>query len=195
MWWESLSTFQQVMFVMAVTASAVMLIFVFLMLIGIDHSDFDGIDSPDLSVDTINDEPFSAIGGFKVLSVRSVLAFISIGAWAAFLSAKSMDIIWASLIGVFFGLVAAVLVAWAFKAIYKLESSGNLVYENSIGKLGTVYMRIPKQKSGKGKVTLVVQERLVEADAITEEEQDIIPKTQVEIIDVVDTTTLVVKKK
>ncbi len=195
MWWESLSGFQQTMFVIAVTASAVMLIFVFLMLIGMDHSDFDGIDAPDISVDSINDEPFSAVGGFRVLSVRSFLAFVSIGAWAAFLSAKSMDILWAVLLGILFGSIAAVLVAWAFKALYRLESSGNLVYENSIGKLGTVYMRIPKQKSGKGKVTLVVQERLIEADAITDEDQDIMPKTQIEVIDVVDTTTLVVKTK
>lgn len=57
MWWESLNSFQQIMFIIAVTTSAVMVIFIVLMFIGMDGSDFDGIDSPDMDVDIINDEP------------------------------------------------------------------------------------------------------------------------------------------
>ena len=195
MWWDSLLVFQQVMFILAVTASFVMLIFIVLMLIGIDHSDFDGIDSPDFHLDVINDEPLSAIGGLKVISVRGVLAFISIGGWAAFLFAELMSPWFATLIGLVFGTVAAYLVALAFRAIFKLESSGNIDYENSIGKIGTVYMRIPKKRSGKGKVTIVLQERLIEADAVTNEDEDIKPRTEVEVIGVVETTTLIVKSK
>jgi hypothetical protein len=195
MWWNSLDTFQQVMFVLAVTASVVMLIFIVLMLIGIDNSDFDGIDSPDFHLDVINDEPLSAIGGLKVLSVRGVLAFISIGGWAAFLFANFMSVLWSSLLGIVFGVIAAYLVALAFRAIFRLESSGNIEYENSIGNIGTVYMRIPKKKGGKGKVSIIIQERLIEANAITNEDQDIMPKTEVEVIGVVETTTLIVKSR
>lgn len=194
MWWESLNSFQQIMFVLAVSASAVMLIFILLMVIGFDNSDFDGVDGID-GIDTINDEPLSSIGGLRFLSVRTVLAFISIGGWAAFIFADIVEIWLASLIATVIGLIAAYLVALAFKAIYRLESSGNLNYMNSIGKIGTVYMRIPKSKSGKGKVTLIIQERLVEADAVTEEDHDLMPKTEVEVIAVVDTTILVVKSK
>lgn len=195
MWWESLSSFQQIMFVLAVSASAVMLIFILLMVIGFDNSDFDGVDGVDLHIDTINDEPLSSIGGLRILSVRGVLAFISIGGWAAFIFADLVPIWAASLIAIAFGLIAAYLVALAFKAIFKLESSGNLDYANSIGKVGTVYMRIPKEKSGKGKVTLIIQERLIEADAVTDENHDLMPKTEVEVIGVIDTTILVVKSK
>lgn len=195
MWWDSLYTFQQIMFVLAVTASLVMLIFIVLMLIGIDNSDFDGVDSPDFEIDSINDEPLSSIGGLKVLSVRGILAFISVGGWAAFLFANIMSAWLAALLGIVFGLIAAYLVALAFRAIFRLESSGNIDYENSIGKIGTVYMRIPKKKSGKGKVSLILQERLIEANAITNEDQDIMPKTEVEVIGVVETTTLIVKSR
>ncbi|MBU1093967.1 MAG: hypothetical protein KKH01_05855 [Firmicutes bacterium] len=198
MWWESLNSFQQIMFVLAVSASAVMIIFILLMIIGFDQSDFDGVDGMDaidMHLDTINDEPLSSIGGLRILSVRGVLAFISIGGWAAFIFADIVAIWLASLIGIVFGTIAAYLVALAFRGIYKLESSGNLVYENSVGKIGTVYMRIPKEKSGKGKVTLIVQERLIEADAITEEDHDLMPKSEIEVIGIVDTTTLVVRSK
>ncbi len=195
MWWDSLYAFQQIMLVLAITATAVMLIFIVLMIIGIDNSDFDGIDSPDFHLDTINDEPLSAIGGLRILSVRGILAFISIGGWAAFLFAEILSPLWSSLIGIAFGTLAAYLVALAFRAIFKLESSGNIVYENSIGKVGTVYIRIPKKKSGKGKVSIIVQERLIEADAITEEDQDIMPKSEVEVIGIIETTTMIVKSR
>ncbi len=198
MWWESLSSFQQIMFVLAVSASAVMLIFILLMVIGFDNSDFDGvdgIDGVDMNIDSINDEPLSSIGGLRILSVRGVLAFISIGGWAAFIFADLVPIWAASLIAIGFGFIAAYLVALAFKAIFKLESSGNLDYANSIGKTGTVYMRVPKSKSGKGKVTMIIQERLVEADAVTNEDHDLLPRTEVEVIEVIDTTILVVKSK
>ncbi len=195
MWWESLISFQQVMFVIAVAASAVMVIFIVLMFIGMDGSDFDGIDSPDMDVDIINDEPFSSVGGMKILTVRGFLAFLSIGGWAAFLVANILSLFWSSLIGVVSGLIAAYLVSLAFKAVYKLESAGNLDYENAIGKIGTVYIRIPKAKSGKGKVTLTMQERFIEVEAVTEQDQDIMPKTEVEVVDIVDTTILVVKSK
>ncbi|MFH0767481.1 MAG: hypothetical protein V1920_05260 [Bacillota bacterium] len=195
MWWNSLNSFQQIMFVMAVTASAVMVIFIVLMLIGMDGSDFDGIDASDMDVDIINDEPFSSIGGLRLLTVRGILAFISIGGWAAFLFANFMSSLWASLIGIVFGAIASYLLALAFRAAYRLESTGNLDYSNAIGKKGTVYIRIPKAKSGKGKVTLTMQERFIEVDAITEENQDLMPKTEIEVVAVVDTTTLIVKSK
>ena len=193
MWWESLTSFQQIMFVIAVSSSAVMLIFLVLMLIGVDGSDFDGVDVPDLDVDFLNDEPLSGIGGLRILTLKGVLAFLSIGAWSAYLFAEMMRPIFASLIGIVLGFVAAYLQALAYQAMMKLESSGNIDYNNAVGKTGTVYMRVPKLKSGKGKVTLVIQERYAEVDAVTEEEEDILPKTSIVIIGLLDPTTLIVK--
>lgn len=194
MWWEQLSSFQQGMFIIAVSASFVMLIFLILMLIGIEGSDFDGID--DVSdVDVINDEPLSGIGGLKILTIRGILAFISMGAWTAYILVNWMHPLIASAVGIVVGAISAYLLALAFKATYKLESSGNLDYANAIGQIGTVYIRVPKSKIGKGKITLTIQERYIEVDAMTEWDQDLMPKTIVEVIGIEDTTTLVVKPK
>jgi hypothetical protein len=193
MWWESLTSFQQIMFVIAVSSSAVMLIFLVLMLIGVDGSDFDGVDTPDLDVDFLNDEPLSGIGGLRILTLKGVLAFLSIGAWTAYLFVDLLGPIFSSLIGVVLGFVAAFLQALAYRAMMRLESSGNIDYNNAVGKTGTVYMRVPKLKSGKGKVTLVIQERYAEIDAVTEEEEDILPKTSIVIIGLLDPTTLIIK--
>jgi membrane protein implicated in regulation of membrane protease activity len=194
MWWEQLSSFQQGMFIIAVSASFVMLIFLVLMLIGIEGSDFDGVD--DVSdVDVINDEPLSGIGGLKILTIRGILAFISMGAWTAYLLVNWMHPLIASAIGIVVGAISAYLLALAFRATYRLESSGNLDYANAIGQIGTVYIRVPKSKIGKGKITLTIQERYIEVDAMTEWDQDLMPKTIVEVIGIEDTTTLIVKPK
>ena len=194
MWWEQLSSFQQGMFIIAVSASFVMLIFLVLMLIGIEGSDFDGID--DVSdVDVINDEPLSGIGGLKILTIRGILAFISMGAWTAYILVNWMHPLIASAFGIVVGAISAYLLALAFRATYKLESSGNLDYTNAIGQIGTVYIRVPKSKIGKGKITLTIQERYIEVDAMTEWDQDLMPKTIVEVIGIEDTTTLIVKPK
>lgn len=195
MWWESLSVFQQVMFIIAVSASGVMVIFLILMLFGIDGSEYDGVDIPDVDIDFTNDEPLSSIAGLKILTVRGALVFLSIGAWVAYLFVSLVGPIFASLIGIAFGIAAAYLQALAFKATLKLESEGNIDYHHAIGKIATVYMRIPRSKTGKGKVSIIIQERLAEIDAVTAEDHDLMPKTNVEVIGMEDQNTLIVKSK
>lgn len=65
------------------------------------------------------------------------------------------------------GLLAVYLVAWLMSALHRLQSSGNLNLRNAIGKHGKVYLRVPAQRGGTGRVTLAVQGRVVECKAIT----------------------------
>lgn len=196
MWWQSLSSYQQVMFIIAVSATAVMVVFLILMLIGMDNTDFDGVtDGLEDGLDLLNDEPLTGIAGLKILTVRGVLVFLSIGAWTAFLFENFLSFFWASLFGVILGLIAMYLQALAFRAMMKLESIGNMNYENAIGKTGTVYIRIPKEKSGKGKINVVIQETYAEVDAMTESNEDLMPKTVVEVVGLENPTTVIVKKK
>jgi membrane protein implicated in regulation of membrane protease activity len=195
MWWESLSIFQQVMFIIAVSASGVMVIFLILMLFGIDGAEYDGVDIPDVGIDISNDEPLSSIAGLRILTVRGALVFLSIGAWVAYLFAPVVGPILGTVFGIILGVAAAYLQALAFKATLKLESEGNMDYHNAIGKVATVYMRIPKLKSGKGKVSIIIQERFAEIDAVTDEKEDLLPKTNVEVIGMEDQNTLIVRSK
>lgn len=195
MWWSSMSTLEQVLFVLASSSTAIMIIFLILLLFGFETDEFDGADIPDMDVDGINDDPISGIAGLKVLTLRGVLVFVAMGSWTAFLLVGSLDIWLALLIGVVVGVVAAYLQAIAFRATLKLESVGNIDYENAIGKTGTVYIRIPKKRSGKGKVSLIIQDRLVEVDAVTEEDNDLLAKASIEVVGLLDSATLIVKSK
>lgn len=200
MWFESLSDLQQITFIIGTISTVIMILFIVLMLIGMDGGesfdgdlDFEGdIDLGDL--DAYNAESFASIGGLRIITIRGGLAFFSIGSWMTYLFSEKVSPFLAILIGVVSGVIAAVLLAMTMKAILKLESSGNLNYKTAIGKTATVYIRVPKDANGKGKVIFNHQGKMIEVDAMTHEKEDILNKTKVEIINLVDETTLVVKK-
>lgn len=197
-WWESLSTFQQIMFAIAVPATLILFIFLILMIIGIDGSDaFAGDLDVDLDIsdiDSINAEPITDISGLRILTIRGALTFLSIGAWMAYILDNYLQSWLAGLIGIISGAVAAFLVALAFKASLRLENEGNIDYRNSIGKTGVAYLRIPAKRAGKGKVNVVVQGRYVEIDAITDEEEVISTGSNIVVVDVLNDTTVIVKQ-
>lgn len=188
-WWEGLSSFQQVVFVFAASATLIMIILLILMLIGIGDSDVDDIDLD------VTSEPLVNISGLKIFTLRGALAFLSIGGWVAFLLEPSLRPFWAIVLGIIAGSVAAFLMALAFKAAMKLESEGNLNYQNAIHKVGSVYIRIPANRAGKGKITITFQERFLEIDAVTDEKEDLKTGTEVEVVDLLNESTLIVKKR
>ena len=206
MWWDSLNGLQQVMFIIATVATSLMIILIIMMLIGMDGGEsFDGdidvdVDLDDVdggsfgdSADVFNQESFFSLGGLKIITIRGMLAFFSIGGWVVFMMADSSPVWLAILIGFLSGSLAAVLLALIMRAIFRLESSGNLDYSTAVGKTATVYIRVPKNNEGKGKIMLVHQGKMIEADAITKEANDILTKKEVKIIDLEDETTFLVK--
>src|SRR5262245_3887675 len=62
------------------------------------------------------------------------------------------------------------LVASLMRAMHKLKAEGTVRIERAVGKDGTVYLTVPGQKAGVGKVTLNLQNRTVEYQAITAQE-------------------------
>jgi hypothetical protein len=74
----------------------------------------------------------------------------------------------------------------------RMQSSGNIILSNAVSQTADVYLTIPPSRSNIGKVTLVLQERFVEVDAVTDSENAIKPKTRVEVVGVAGTDCLVV---
>jgi hypothetical protein len=60
------------------------------------------------------------------------------------------------------------IIARIFRAAHKLESSGTLDLGNAAGAEATVYLRVAPHKPGK--ITVTVQGRQIEADAISEQQ-------------------------
>jgi uncharacterized membrane protein YedE/YeeE len=210
MWWDSLNNLQQISFVLATTATTIMIIFIIMMLIGMDGSEsFDGgvdvdldanfdtdisISDADAAVDVYNNDSIISVSGLRILTIRGVLAFFSIGGWVIYAMAADSKAWVAILVGIICGLIAAVILAYAMKSAMKLERNGNLDYRSAVGKTAVVYIRVPKNSVGRGKVIFNHQGRMVEVDAITKQDEDIIAKREVRIVGLEDPTTLIVKK-
>lgn len=65
------------------------------------------------------------------------------------------------------GLAALYIVASIMNFFKRLRHDGAIRIKKAIGQTGTVYLRIPAENSGMGKVTLNMQNRTVELDAYT----------------------------
>ncbi len=102
MWWDSLNDLQQVMFIIATVATSLMILLIIMMLIGMDGGEaFDGDIDVDANLDDVDDgsfggssdvfnqESFFSLGGLKIVTIRGVLAFLSIGGCVVFIMADS----------------------------------------------------------------------------------------------------------
>jgi hypothetical protein len=73
-------------------------------------------------------------------------------------------------IGVVLGAVAHLGTAVALRAMSKFEQDRTLVLERAVGQTATVYLAVPAEASGLGKVHVSVQDRLIECPAISRHE-------------------------
>jgi hypothetical protein len=87
------------------------------------------------------------------------------------------------------GIVAMVVVAFLMRGLAKLSVSGTIDLRNAVGRSGSVYLRIPGAGTGAGKVTVEVQGRSVELDAVTDG-GEIPTGARVEVVEVVGNETL-----
>lgn len=84
-------------------------------------------------------------------------------------------------------------VAWMMRALYRLRADGTVRIERSVGRTGTVYLPIPGNKAGVGKVLLNVQNRTVEYQAVTPH-QALPTGAPVVVLAVVNTATVEVTR-
>ena len=74
------------------------------------------------------------------------------------------------------------------------QGYGATPLRKAAGKRARVYIPIPESRGGVGKVTLTLQDRFVEADAVTDDNEKLVTDSQVEVVDIIDENTLLVKK-
>ena len=86
------------------------------------------------------------------------------------------------------------LASMVIKFALRMQSSGNINFKNALSKTADVYITIPPSRSNSGKVTMVLQERFVEAEAVTDSETAIKSGTKVEVIGLADTDCLIVRQ-
>ena len=71
---------------------------------------------------------------------------------------------------------------WLMRSVAGFASSGNERIGNAIGRRGTVYVPIPAEGQGKGKVQISMQNRIVEFQAVTDEGERLRTGEPIEVV-------------
>jgi membrane protein implicated in regulation of membrane protease activity len=106
-----------------------------------------------------------------VLTFRTVVAALAFFGLAGLASYGKLEPVLNVMVALAAGASAMVLVAFLMRSLHRLKAEGTVRIERAVGQKGTVYLTIPGQKSGVGKVHLSLQNRTVEYQAVTPQEQ------------------------
>ena len=188
-WWASLSILSKILWGITLTATLVFIIQSILTFIGADvdgATDFD-VDPSDMGGDLD--------GGINLYTFRNFVNFILGFGWTAILlkdsvQSKAVLIIISALVGI--ALVAIVM--YLFKLLASMQQSGNIdVNESAVGCTGKVYLTIPGERSGEGKVQITIANAVREYIALTDGDT-IKTGTPIKVVEVINDSTLLVEE-
>lgn len=189
-WWTSLDLFMKILWCIAIASSLIFIIETVLTFIGADV---------EMDMDTDFDVPDGGFEGdpsMNLYTFRNLVNFLLGMSWTAILlqeqiASKALLMIIAFVVGAL--LVFAVMMM--FKGLSKMQQSGNIdVYKSAIGCNGKVYLTVPAERKGIGKVQININNSVREYDALTDSEDDLKTGTSIKVTEVLDTNTLLVEE-
>ena len=189
-WWESLSVIMKVLWGVTLAASLVFIIQTVLTFIGADTGgDFD-VDAGGMDID----DP-SMGSGMNLYTFRNLVNFFLGFGWTAILlqdSVSSPTLL--IIISVIVGLALVAIVMYLFKWLSGMQQSGNIdVYKSAVGCTGTVYLTIPGERSGEGKVQISINNSVREYAALTDSDT-LKTGTPIKVVEVINPGTMLVEE-
>ena len=182
-WFNSLDPMLKIYWAMAIGASIVFVIQTIISFVGGDMFD-------DMDFDADSDS--SGVSSF--FSVRNLVNFLLGAGWGGVclyytISSKTLLMFVAVLSGIVFVLIFFLLV----KVLLKLGKDNSFRFEETLDKTADVYLAIPENKSGRGKIQISVRGSFHELDAVTAGEK--IPTGgKVRVVEIIDNHLVVVEK-
>ena len=183
--WDTLSNLQKIYWIIALPSTVIFLLQMVMMLLGGDSEidgdgDFDGDHG----------------SGMNIFSVKSVVSFLMFFGWTG-LAAYQKGILGWGAIGLSFGagLIMMFVTAWIFFLLLKLQHNNITNMKDAIGKTGEVFLRIPSKKTGNGKIEIMLNGGLRSIDAVTEDAEDIITGSFIEVTGIINDIYIVKRKR
>lgn len=184
-WFNALTQVQQIMALIAVPATAVMIIQTILLLFGIGDGDADGDGVPDAGSDD----------GFSLFSIRGIIAMLTVGGWSGIVMIDAgMHPIPACILAALAGVAALIGMTLLIRLLLRLQSSGNIELSNAIGKIGQVYLPVPADMKGSGKIMITIQDKYSEIPVVTRDPSDIQTGEMVRVVAVNEAGVLIVER-
>lgn len=187
-WWTSLSTAMQVLWTVTLSASLIFVIQTVMTFLGLgDHdADFD--------MDT-SDGSFDADPSMNLLTFRNLVNFCLGFGWTAVLMHEKIESnALLIIVSVIVGVLLVAIVMWIFKWLSGMQQTGNIdVHKSAVGCEGKVYLTIPGERKGEGKVQITINNAVREYDAVTDGET-IKTGTAIKVTEVINDYTLLVEE-
>lgn len=189
-WWTTLDLFMKILWCIAIASSLIFIVETVLTFIGADV-DFDADADFDMPDGTFEGDP-----SMNLYTFRNLVNFLLGMSWTAILlkdhiASKALLMVIAFVAGAI--LVAAVMLM--FKWLSKMQQSGNIdVMRDAEGCNGKVYLTVPAERAGTGKVQITINGAVREYDAVTDSEQDLKTGKAIKVVEAIDNSTLLVEE-
>lgn len=189
-WWTSLSLIMKVLWGITLGASLIFVIQTVMTFVGADTGgDFDmdgGIDDPSGA---------DASTGMNLYTFRNLVNFLLGFGWTAILlqdNVSSTGVL--MVISVLVGVSLVAVVMYLFKWLSSMQQSGNInLYQSAAGCEGKVYLTIPGERSGEGKVQISINNSVREYNAVTDS-GTLKTGTSIKVTEVLNSDTLLVEE-
>lgn len=192
-WWNSLSAMMKVLWAITLSASLIFVIQSVMTFLGAgDSSDFD-VDT-DVSGDV--DVPDTDVHGTGqgLLTFRNFVNFLLGFGWSAILLRESIGSTpLLIVVSVIVGVILVTLVMLLFKWLSGMQEAGNInVFKSAVGCEGKVYLAIPGERSGSGKVQITINDAVREYEAVTDGPA-LATGASVRVVEVISADTMLVE--
>ena len=210
-WWNSLEPAMKILWAVTLSASLVFVIQTVMTFLGAaGDSDFDinsdiGGEAPgDLADGSVDVGGGPDAGGhdaahpstgMNLLTFRNFINFLIGFGWTAILLKDSVPATGLRmLIAIVVGAVLVVIVMLLFKWLTDMQQSGNIsVYKSAVGCEGTVYLTIPGERAGEGKIQITINNSVREYEAVTDG-PTLKTGARIRVVEVVSADTLLVEE-
>ena len=162
LWFSQLNGTEQVFWAIAIVASVIFAIQAVMTLLGMDHD-------VDMGFEVSDGDTMDTGGAMSLFSIRSLVNFFLGFGWAGvtflpMVESKVVTYIIAFAVGIAFAYLYIIL----RRSMMKLERNGAYNINDAVGQEASVYLRIPAQRTGHGKVQLSLNGSVHEFDAMTD---------------------------
>ena len=192
-WWDSLSLAMKILWGITLAASLIFIIQSIMTFIGADAGD-GGIDTDfDTGFDSETADA-TVDGGTNLYTFRNLVNFCLGFGWSAILLQERIQSVpWLIIVSVLVGVALVALVMYLFKWLSSMQQSGNInLFKAAVGCNGSVYLTIPGQRAGEGKVQLSINNSVREYSAVTDGDT-LRTGAQIRVVEVLSPDTVLVE--
>lgn len=191
-WLNSMDVMTRIFWAIALASSLIFVIQSVLTFVGAD-ADASGMD---MDAGASVDDPSDMGTGMGLLTFRNfVNFFLGFGWMALIMKEKTSSLSLVIIVSAIVGVLLVVAVMMLFKWLGSMQEAGNIdVYKSAVDCRGTVYLTVPAERRGEGKVQIVINNSVREYNAQTDG-PELKTGASIRVVDIVNPNVLLVEEE